>query len=161
MTVSKQKDSLNPILRLCVLRRIMQKIRARRLISALAILMGEETQEKVASLPFIPRVQVPGSTNPEHQRSSSGECYPQEARRNQVGQITPTVTFRFHLGFRPLLEKPITSKMQKYWIKVGGEGFRMIWFSISKNGGAVFANKYPINKSKIWKITLTVFIFYI
>lgn len=74
MAVAKQRDSLSPILHLCVLRRIMQRTRARRLISALAILVGEEAEEKIPSLPFLPRAQVPGGTSREHQGSSSGGC---------------------------------------------------------------------------------------
>lgn len=58
----------------------MQRTRARRLTSALAVLMEEET-EKFPSLPFLPRARVPGGTNRDHQGSSSGGCSPQESKR--------------------------------------------------------------------------------
>lgn len=98
----------------------MQRTGAWRLISALAILMGEET-EKIPSLPLLPRVQVPGGTNCEHQRSSSGGVSPKKEEEARLGRIIPTVTFSFNLGFQPSPEKAITSKMQKYGMEDGDD----------------------------------------
>lgn len=74
----------------------MQKTRARKLISALAILMGEGRKEKIPSLLALPSVQVPAGPRCECQRGLRGgsvmvlresvALYPQEAGRNWVGQ---------------------------------------------------------------------------
>lgn len=75
----------------------MQKTRARKLISALALLRGVGGgEEKIPSLLILPWVQVPGSLDCECQRGlrvrpgpalrERVDSYPQGAKRNQVGQ---------------------------------------------------------------------------
>lgn len=98
----------------------MQRTRAWRLISALAILMGEET-EKTPSLPLRPRAQVPAVPT-----VSTGEVLQEvlASRRQEgarLGRIIPTETFSFNLGFQPSLEKPIASKMQEYGMEDGDD----------------------------------------
>ena len=46
---------------------------------------------------------------------------PNRQKGTRWGRIIPTVTFRFNLGFQLLLEKPITSRMQKYRTGKGEE----------------------------------------
>lgn len=85
----------------------MQKTRARRLISALAILMGDGRKEKI-SFPvcplecssvrrYLPRV-------PERFKAGSlGECGLTLKRQEgtRLGRIIHSVTFSFNLGFQP------------------------------------------------------------
>lgn len=67
MTLSKQKDSLRPILSLCVLRRGYAEDLSYEINLCLAILMGEGRKEKMPSLLALPS--VPGGTHYECQSS--------------------------------------------------------------------------------------------
>ena len=73
----------------------MQKTRAKRLISALVSHSdgGGETGED-SFPPFSPKCpSARRHCGSQHLRSSLGECYRQQARRNQVGQNYPSETF--------------------------------------------------------------------
>lgn len=136
MTLSKQKDSLSPILCLCVLRRIMQKTRTK---SNLCFSHSDGGGDRRRFLPSLFSQVSQCQVVPQHRRSSWGGCYPQQARRNHLGRIIPARHFSFNLGFQPWLEKLITSKMQKYGVEEGKVLYDL--FFISKKGGA--DNKTP------------------
>ena len=76
--------------------------------------MGEERQEKIPSLPFLPSVLVPGGTAEVSILEVLWESVTANRREGtRLGRIIPARHFSFNLGFQPLLEKLITSKMQK------------------------------------------------
>ena len=119
MAFSKQKNSLRPILSFCVLRTVMQKIRTRRCNLCFSHSdRGEE--EKEDSKPACPPKCLSARRYPPNrQRFFWGVCVhtPNRQEGTRFGRIISSVTFSFNLGFQSLLEKPITSEMQKYRIE--------------------------------------------
>lgn len=118
---------------------VMQKTRARKLISALAILMGEGRKEKIPSLLALPSVQVPVWVPERFKRrvsdGASGECgFIPPRGRKELGWAEFYTVWHSSLtwtlsDFKLLLEKPITSKMQKY--RMGKRGKRHFVWSVS------------------------------